>query len=139
MPGADAANAAIAKTGAVTPARRIKQAAMNDLWLRAMVLAPSVSYSLSASILGDQDMTGLRTHFVKPDTAVAMTFSNDPQMGIVCEKFTGLPPQRCRPPRSQCARQRCAETPAALPFDPSENSTRLRPAPGRRNVTPRNQ
>jgi hypothetical protein len=50
-------NAAIAKTGAVTPARRIKQAAMNDLWLRAMVLAPSVS-SLSASILGDQDMTG---------------------------------------------------------------------------------
>lgn len=89
MPGADAANAAIAKTGAVTPARRIKQAAMNDLWLRAMVLAPSVSYSLSASILGDQDMTGLRTHFVKPDTAVAMTFSNDPQMGIVCEKFTG--------------------------------------------------
>ncbi|MBN9594984.1 MAG: DUF882 domain-containing protein [Afipia sp.] len=89
MPGADAANSAIAKTGAVTPARRIKQAAMNDLWLRAMVLAPSVSYSLSASILGDQDMTGLRTHFVKPDTAVAMTFSNDPQMGIVCEKFTG--------------------------------------------------
>ena len=89
MPGADAANAAIAKTGAVTPARRIKQAAMNDLWLRAMVLAPSVSYSLSASILGDQDMTGLRTHFVKPDAAVAMTFSNDPQMGIVCEKFTG--------------------------------------------------
>jgi hypothetical protein len=103
---------------AVTPARRIKQAAMNDLWLRAMVLAPSVSRSLSASILGDQDMTGLRTHFVKPDTAVAMTFSNDPQMGIVCEKFTGLPPQRCRPPRSQCARLRCAEAPAALPAIP---------------------
>ncbi len=77
------------KTGAVTTARRVRQASMNDLWMRAMVLAPSVSYSLSASILGDQDMTVLRTHFVKPDTAVAMTFSNDPQMGIVCEKFTG--------------------------------------------------
>ncbi|EGP09949.1 DUF882 domain-containing protein [Afipia clevelandensis] len=87
MSGSDASGGS--KTGAVTTARRIKQAFMNDLWLRAMVLAPSVSYSLSASILGDQDMTVLRTHFVKPNTAVAMTFSNDPQMGIVCEKFTG--------------------------------------------------
>jgi hypothetical protein len=42
-----------------------------------------------ASILGDQDMTEMRTHFVKPNAAVAMTFSEDPQMGIVCEKFTG--------------------------------------------------
>ncbi|MGD9839647.1 MAG: DUF882 domain-containing protein [Afipia sp.] len=87
MSGADASGGG--KTGAVTTARRVRQASMNDLWLRAMVLAPSVSYSLSASILGDQDMTVLRTHFVKPDTALAMTFSNDPQMGIVCEKFTG--------------------------------------------------
>lgn len=93
MSGADlnASDAAIGKSaqGAVMTARRIKQASMHDLWLRAMIVAPSVSYSLSASILGDQDMTVLRTHFVKPNTALAMTFSNDPQMGIVCEKFTG--------------------------------------------------
>ena len=93
MSGADVTtpDAAIGKTaqGAITTSRRIKQASMNDLWLRAMILAPNVSRSLSTSTLGDQDMTVLRTHFVKPNTAVAMTFSNDPQMGIVCEKFTG--------------------------------------------------
>lgn len=61
----------------------------NDLWTRAMILTPSVSTSLSASILGDQDMTVMRVHFVKPNAAVAMTFSDDPQMGIVCEKFSG--------------------------------------------------
>ena len=46
-----------------------------------------IDHSLLA--VAGQDMTVLRTHFVKPDTALAMTFSNDPQMGIVCEKFTG--------------------------------------------------
>lgn len=61
----------------------------NDIWLRAMILAPSASTSMVASILGDQDMTVMRTHFAKPNVAVAMTFSDDPQMGIVCEKFTG--------------------------------------------------
>jgi len=91
MSGTDvtAPDATLGKTGAITTARRIKQASMNDLWMRAMILAPNVSTSLSTSILGDQDMTVLRTHFVKPNVAVAMTFSNDPQMGIVCEKFTG--------------------------------------------------
>ncbi|CAN5494161.1 DUF882 domain-containing protein [soil metagenome] len=86
------ADAAIAKTsqGKIATATRVKQATQtNDIWLRAMILAPSASTSLSASILGDQDMTVMRTHFVKPNTAVAMTFSSDPQMGIICEKFTG--------------------------------------------------
>ncbi|MBN9584868.1 MAG: ATP-binding protein [Afipia sp. 62-7] len=61
----------------------------NNVWLRAMIVAPSASMSLSAAILGDQDMRVMRVHFAKPTTAVAMTFSNDPQMGIVCERFTG--------------------------------------------------
>ncbi|HEX7791069.1 MAG TPA: DUF882 domain-containing protein, partial [Afipia sp.] len=88
----NAADAAIAKApqGKIATAIRVKQATQtNDIWLRAMILAPSASTSLSASILGDQDMTVMRTHFVKPNAAVAMTFSNDPQMGIICEKFTG--------------------------------------------------
>jgi uncharacterized protein YcbK (DUF882 family) len=93
MSGADiGANATLGKTrqGAIAMVTRIKQASQtNDIWLRAMILAPSASTSLSTSILGDQDMTVMRTHFVKPNAAVAMTFSNDPQMGIVCEKFTG--------------------------------------------------
>lgn len=61
----------------------------NDIWLRAMILAPSASTSLSASILGDQDMTVMRVHFAKPNAALAMTFSDDPHLGMICEKFTG--------------------------------------------------
>ena len=81
---------ASASSNAVSNTVRTKTAdRSNDLWTRAIILAPSVSMSLSASLLGDQDMTGMRVHFVKPNTAVAMTFSDDPQMGIVCEKFTG--------------------------------------------------
>ncbi|MGL5164324.1 MAG: DUF882 domain-containing protein [Afipia sp.] len=93
MSGADinATDAPIAKTqrGGATVVRTKATDRTNDIWLRAMILAPSASTSMVASILGDQDMTVMRTHFVKPNTAVAMTFSEDPQMGIVCEKFTG--------------------------------------------------
>lgn len=93
MSGADInpTDAPVAKTqrGAATLLRTKATDRTNDIWLRAMILAPSASTSMVASILGDQDMTEMRTHFVKPNAAVAMTFSEDPQMGIVCEKFTG--------------------------------------------------
>jgi uncharacterized protein YcbK (DUF882 family) len=68
---------------------RLASSQMSELWLRAMILAPSATRSLSAALLGDQDMTGMRTHFVKPKTSLAMTFSDDPQMGLICERFTG--------------------------------------------------
>ncbi|MCF2522079.1 DUF882 domain-containing protein [Bradyrhizobium sp. G127] len=94
MSGGDVntAEAAIAKTrkGATAAVVRTKTTDQShSIWMRAMILAPSASTSLSASILGDQDMTVMRVHFAKPNAAVAMTFSEDPQMGIVCEKFTG--------------------------------------------------
>lgn len=75
--------------GAVARLVRTVPSETGDVWLRAMILAPSASTSLSAALLGDQDMTVMRAHFAKPDTAVAMTFNDDPQMGITCEKFTG--------------------------------------------------
>jgi uncharacterized protein YcbK (DUF882 family) len=94
MSGADVntAEASIARTrqGATAAVVRTKTTDQShSIWMRAMILAPSASTSLSASILGDQDMTVMRVHFAKPNAAVAMTFSEDPQMGIVCEKFTG--------------------------------------------------
>ncbi|WP_424629342.1 DUF882 domain-containing protein [Bradyrhizobium sp. SYSU BS000235] len=78
------------QSGAIAKTVRVRAVSKaNDLWLRAMIVAPSASRTLTASTIGDQDMTVLRTHFVKPNTAVAMTFSDDPQMGVVCEQFTG--------------------------------------------------
>jgi uncharacterized protein YcbK (DUF882 family) len=73
----------------IAASTRIAAATSNDIWMRAMILAPSASTSMSATVLGDADMTLLRVHFVKPETAVTMSFSNDPQMGMVSDRFTG--------------------------------------------------
>jgi uncharacterized protein YcbK (DUF882 family) len=61
----------------------------NDTWMRVMMLAPSASTSMSATVLGDADMTLLSAHFVKPQAVIAMSFSDDPQMGMVSDRFTG--------------------------------------------------
>jgi hypothetical protein len=61
----------------------------NDVWMRAMILAPSASTSMSVSAMSDPDLTLLRSYFVKPQVAVAMTFSDDPQLGLVSDQFTG--------------------------------------------------
>jgi hypothetical protein len=44
---------------------------------------------MSATILGDSDMTLMRAYFVKPQSVVAMSFSDDPQLGLVSDRFTG--------------------------------------------------
>ena len=61
----------------------------NDVWMRAMILSPSASTSMSVSAMGDPDLTLMRSYFVKPQTAVAMSFSDDPLLGLVCDRFTG--------------------------------------------------
>jgi uncharacterized protein YcbK (DUF882 family) len=73
----------------ISTSTRIAAAKGNDIWMRAMILAPSASTSMSATVLGDADMTIMRAYFVKPQAIVAMTFSDDPQLGLVCERFTG--------------------------------------------------
>jgi uncharacterized protein YcbK (DUF882 family) len=74
---------------AVATSTRLAASRSNDIWMRVMVLAPSASTSMNATVLGDADMTMMRVYFVKPQTAIAMTFSDDPQMGMVTDRFTG--------------------------------------------------
>jgi hypothetical protein len=57
--------------------------------MRVVMLAPSASNAMSTTVLGDTDMTLMRRHFVKPQSAIAMTFSEDPMMGMTCDQFTG--------------------------------------------------
>ena len=75
----------------VSTSRRLAPAATrdSDAWMRAMILARSATRGMSATVMGDQDMTLMRVYFIKPETTVAMTFSDDPQMGIICDQFTG--------------------------------------------------
>jgi uncharacterized protein YcbK (DUF882 family) len=75
--------------GLVATSTRLASAAKgNDVWMRAMILAPSAT-SMSATVMGDADLTVMRAYFVKPRAAVAMSFSDDPQLGLVSDRFTG--------------------------------------------------
>jgi hypothetical protein len=57
--------------------------------MRVVMLAPSASNAMSTTVLGDIDMTMMRSFFVKPQAAIAMTFSDDPMMGMSTDSFTG--------------------------------------------------
>ena len=73
----------------VATSTRLAAAQGNDIWMRVVMLAPSASNAMSTTVLGDTEMTQMRSHFVKPQAAIAMTFSDDPMMGMTCDRFTG--------------------------------------------------
>jgi hypothetical protein len=75
--------------GGIMLATRLAAAKDNNLWLRVVMLAPSASHSMFTTVLGDTDMTLMRAYFTKPQSVVAMSFSDDPQMGLVSDRFTG--------------------------------------------------
>ena len=58
-------------------------------WLRAAMLAPSVSNYLTATRLGAMDMRPLHELLYKPSMSVVMTFSADPHLGMVASHFDG--------------------------------------------------
>jgi uncharacterized protein YcbK (DUF882 family) len=74
---------------AVATSTRLTAGQGNDVWMRVVILAPSASTAMSTTVLGDTEMTQMRAHFVKPRAAVAMTFMEDPLMGMTCDRFTG--------------------------------------------------
>jgi uncharacterized protein YcbK (DUF882 family) len=84
-----AAKGAQGQDGQVATSARIAGAKGNDIWLRVMLLTPSVSASMSVTRMGDTDLSMMREFFVKPQMAVAMNFSDDPMMGLSCDRFSG--------------------------------------------------
>jgi hypothetical protein len=73
----------------VATSTRLAAARGNNIWMRVVMLAPSASYAMSTTVLGDTEMTQMRSHFVKPQAVIAMTFSEDPMMGMTCDRFAG--------------------------------------------------
>jgi uncharacterized protein YcbK (DUF882 family) len=73
----------------IATSTRITASKANDSWMRMLILAPSASTSMSATVLGDADMTLMRRYFEKPQAAIVMGFSDDPQMGLLSDRFTG--------------------------------------------------
>jgi uncharacterized protein YcbK (DUF882 family) len=61
----------------------------DDLWLRAAMVTPSFNSYMTATRLGAVDMRALQELLHKPFMSVAMTFSTDPQLGLVATRFSG--------------------------------------------------
>jgi hypothetical protein len=81
---------------AAVPVARLKvvQAATagmryDDPWLRAMILAPRLYGSMTATLYGEPDFTELRALMDKPTTSVAMSFTKEPYPGITANSFSG--------------------------------------------------
>jgi uncharacterized protein YcbK (DUF882 family) len=72
----------------IATSTRLSAAKGNDTWMRIMMLAPSAS-SMSVTMLGDVDMTQMRGFFIKPQAVIAMSFSDDPMLGMSCDRFAG--------------------------------------------------
>ena|GEM_PF-746825 len=61
----------------------------NDPWLRAMIVSPSAQSYMKTTLLGLPDFRSLGPFMQKPATAVMMTFSDNPHLGMTSEKFAG--------------------------------------------------
>ena len=76
------------QNGPVATSTRLAAGSGNETWMRIMLLAPSAA-TMSVTIFGDTDLSGMRQFFIKPQTAIAMGFSADPMMGLTCDQFSG--------------------------------------------------
>ena len=61
----------------------------DEPWMRAVTMTPSLQGFMSTTLLGTPNFRELRPLFRKPATALVMTFSTDPHLGMTAEKFSG--------------------------------------------------
>jgi uncharacterized protein YcbK (DUF882 family) len=71
-----------------TNATRLSASRNDGLWMRIMMLAPNAS-AMSVTMMGDIDLSTMRVFFVKPQSAIVMTFNDDPMMGMTSDSFSG--------------------------------------------------
>jgi uncharacterized protein YcbK (DUF882 family) len=62
---------------------------LDNPWLRAVILSPSVHRFLTTVALGAHDFRTLAALMVKPSSSVMMTFSADPNAGLAHDHFSG--------------------------------------------------
>lgn len=61
----------------------------DDPWLRAVMLAPSLTTALTVTPSGDPDYTELRSLMGKPVGSVVMAFAPEPYPGLANDRFSG--------------------------------------------------
>jgi uncharacterized protein YcbK (DUF882 family) len=77
-------------TASATTLTVIKNSAqLNNPWLRAIVISPSVQRFLTTAAMGISDFRSLATQMVKPSRSVMMTFAAEPNPGLDHDRFSG--------------------------------------------------
>jgi hypothetical protein len=61
----------------------------DDPWLRAIIIAPRLYGSMTATLYGAPDFDALRMLMDKPTIAIVMSFSDDPYPGVTTTGFSG--------------------------------------------------
>ena len=61
----------------------------DDPWLRAMIMAPSLWDSMTATLYGTPDLSELRTLMRKPNSTLKLSFNDDPYSGMSPDRFRG--------------------------------------------------
>jgi uncharacterized protein YcbK (DUF882 family) len=84
-----AANTTIISKPPLAAAMSQLSGTLADPWLRAVTLTPSVTTAMTTTTFGPADARNLTNLILKPTAALVMTFSADPNYGMVSEKFTG--------------------------------------------------
>jgi hypothetical protein len=86
---ANQAASAVMTTGASTIVTIKTGIKLENPWMRAVVLAPSVHRFLTTLALGTRDFRNLAALMVKPRRSVMMTFAADPNPGLDHDRFSG--------------------------------------------------
>lgn len=95
----------------------------DDPWLRAIIIAPRLYGSMTATLCGALDFTALRVLMDKPTIAVVMSFSDEPYPGVTTTGFSG---EAAVPLNTYVVRQRLSDDPhpVSRPMTPAVSSPR---------------
>ncbi len=80
-------NTTVVEKAALSPAST--QQPIDSPWLRAAILAPSMTTHMNTTRLGAVDMRPLQELLYKPSQSLAMSFSTDPNLGLATSRFYG--------------------------------------------------
>jgi uncharacterized protein YcbK (DUF882 family) len=61
----------------------------DDPWLRAMIMAPNLTDSMTATLYGRPDLAELRNLMNKPNSSLMLSFQDDPYAGMAPDRFGG--------------------------------------------------
>jgi uncharacterized protein YcbK (DUF882 family) len=73
----------------IHPIQAMASIGADDVWTRALLLAPDLQNFMNTTLFGTPDPKELRPLMRKPNSALAITFGSDPTPGMTTSRFSG--------------------------------------------------